>query len=176
VPPAQSDVPVFDPASLPSIESITAETDIRAFLAPGVPAETARAALRRAWSADPAIRDFVGLAEYAWDFTKPDSMPGFGPLQMTDELRRYAAQILGNTEPESVEPPPASAAPPGAPAEETSAAVENEPAPALDSSAESGDADRGRANVMVENSSAAPQHERDVPPVSKRGHGSALPE
>ena len=37
--------------------SITAATDIRAFLAPGVPAELTRAALRRAWTADPAIRD-----------------------------------------------------------------------------------------------------------------------
>src|SRR5207302_4477210 len=44
--------PLFDPKSLPPIESITAETDIRAFLAPGVPAELARAALRRVWATD----------------------------------------------------------------------------------------------------------------------------
>src|SRR5262245_64704553 len=44
--------------SLPPIESITAETDIRAFLAPGIPAQLARAALRRVWTADPVIRDF----------------------------------------------------------------------------------------------------------------------
>jgi hypothetical protein len=30
--------------------------------------------------ADPAIRDFVGLSENGWDFTKPDGIPGFGPL------------------------------------------------------------------------------------------------
>ena len=54
--------------SLPPIESITAESDIRAFLAPGVPPELTRAALRRAWAADPRIRDFVGLAENSWDF------------------------------------------------------------------------------------------------------------
>jgi hypothetical protein len=35
---------------LPSIESIVAESDVRAFLAPGVPPELTRAALRRAWS------------------------------------------------------------------------------------------------------------------------------
>jgi Protein of unknown function (DUF3306) len=87
-------VPLFDPASLPSIESIVADTDIRAFLAPGVPPELARAALRRAWAADPKIRDFVGLADYDWDFNAPGSMAGFGPLEMTEELRQIAARII----------------------------------------------------------------------------------
>jgi hypothetical protein len=87
--------PAFDLKSLPPIESITAATDIRPFLAPGVPVEIARAALRRAWSADPRIRDFVGLADYDWDYHKPGSAAGFGPLEMTDELRRMVARILG---------------------------------------------------------------------------------
>jgi Protein of unknown function (DUF3306) len=85
----------FDPTTLPPIESITAETDISAFLAPGVPSELKREALRRAWAADPKIRDFVGLAENAWDYHAPGSMPGFGPLEMTDELRRMVARIVG---------------------------------------------------------------------------------
>lgn len=84
----------FDPATLPPIESITAVSDIRAFLRAGVPAELTRAALRRVWTADPAIRDFVGLAENAWDFTDPNAMPGFGPLESTDEVRRMIAQIV----------------------------------------------------------------------------------
>jgi hypothetical protein len=87
--------PPFDPLSLPSIESITADTDIRRFLAPGVPLELTRAALRRAWATDPKIRDFVGLADYDWDFNAPGSMVGFGSLEMTDELRRMAVQIVG---------------------------------------------------------------------------------
>jgi hypothetical protein len=87
--------PLFDPASLPPIESISADTDIRAFLVPGVPPELARAALRRAWAADPKIRDFVGLADYDWDFNAPGSMAGFGPLEMTEELREIAARIIG---------------------------------------------------------------------------------
>jgi hypothetical protein len=89
----------FDPASVPPIEAIAADTDIRGFLAPGVPPELTRAALRRAWAADPKIRDFVGLADYDWDFNAPGSMAGFEALEMTDELRRLAAQIIG--------PPPA---------------------------------------------------------------------
>jgi Protein of unknown function (DUF3306) len=85
----------FEPASVPPIESITADTDIRAFLAPGVPGDLARAALRRAWATDPKIRDFVGLADYDWDFNAPGSLPGFGSLEMTDELRQIAAQVVG---------------------------------------------------------------------------------
>jgi hypothetical protein len=92
---SESPAPIFDPASLPAIESITADTDIRAFLASGVPPELTRAALRRAWAADPKIRDFVGLADYDWDFNAPGSMAGFGPLEMTEELRQVVAQIIG---------------------------------------------------------------------------------
>jgi hypothetical protein len=75
---------------------------MRAFLAPGVPADLARAALRRAWAADPNIRDFVGLAENAWDFNAPDAMPGFGPLEMSDELRQGIMQLVGR----NMTPPP----------------------------------------------------------------------
>ncbi len=75
----------FDPASLPSIETIVADTDIRGFLQCGVPAELTRAALRRAWASDPAIRDFIGIAENQWDFNDPTAMPGFGPMIEADD-------------------------------------------------------------------------------------------
>jgi uncharacterized protein DUF3306 len=94
---APSSEPPFDLAKLPPLESITAESDIRAFLAPGVPVELTRAALRRAWSTDPKIRDFVGLADYDWDFNTPGAIAGFGPLEMTDELRRQVAQMVGRS-------------------------------------------------------------------------------
>ena len=42
-----------------------------------------RAALRRAWSADPAIHHFVGLTENAWDFNDP-STTGFGPQDCSE--------------------------------------------------------------------------------------------
>jgi hypothetical protein len=66
--------------ALPTIDSITATTDIRGFLKHGVPDSLKHAALRRAWVADPAIRDFVGIAENQWDFNKPQDIPGFGLL------------------------------------------------------------------------------------------------
>jgi TorA maturation chaperone TorD len=80
-PPASS---TFDLASLPPLQSITAGTDIRSFLGSGVPVELTRAALRRAWVTDPAIRDFIGIAENQWDFNDPTAMPGFGPLRAED--------------------------------------------------------------------------------------------
>jgi hypothetical protein len=89
--------PPFDPATLPPIDGITAASDVSAFLREGVPAELTRAALRRAWTADPAIRDFVGLAENAWDFTDPNAMPGFGPLEPTGAVRRASADSADKT-------------------------------------------------------------------------------
>jgi hypothetical protein len=89
--------PAFDPASLPSLDSIGALTDIRAFLQPGVPSELRLAALRRAWSADPAIRDFRGLAENDWDFTAPNSMLGFGDLDPSIDVKKMLAQMFGET-------------------------------------------------------------------------------
>ena len=86
----------FDLASLPSIETITVNTDIRGFLQSRVPVELTRAALRRAWASDPAIRDFIGIAENQWDFNDPHAMPGFGPLQESDNLPALLARALGS--------------------------------------------------------------------------------
>src|ERR1700735_4436202 len=85
----------FDPASLPSIEAITFDTDIRGFLQDRVPAALTRAALRQAWASDPAIRDFVGIAENQWDFNDPTAMPGFGPMREADNLPALLARALG---------------------------------------------------------------------------------
>jgi hypothetical protein len=103
---AQPETSAVDLKSLPPIESIAADTDIRAFLAPGIPAQLTRAALRRVWSADPAIRDFVGLSENAWDFNDPASVPGFGPTVAPEDVKRLLAEIMGDADP----PPSAAAA------------------------------------------------------------------
>jgi hypothetical protein len=83
----------FDPASLPSIDSITADTDIVSFLKSGVPTELTRAALRRAWTSDPAIRDFIGIAENQWDFNDPNGMAGFGRLDASESGVTFLAQL-----------------------------------------------------------------------------------
>ena len=85
---------VFDPASLPPIQSIVADSDIRLFLQAGVPAELTRAALRSAWTADPAIRDFIGIAESQWDFNDPATIPGFGSIKPAFEICIYRTSTL----------------------------------------------------------------------------------
>jgi hypothetical protein len=92
----ESSPPAFDPASLPSIELIDAATDIRPFLEACVPEDLARAALRSTWSADPAIRDFIGIAESQWDFNDPASIPGFGAHVAADYLSSLAAHSIGS--------------------------------------------------------------------------------
>src|SRR5205814_10442396 len=98
--------PPVDPATLPPVDLIEAGTDIKAFLAEGVPADLTRAALRRAWAADPAIRDFVGLSENSWDFNAPGGVPGFGSLTPED-ARRMMERVMGEAEPS--DPVPAAA-------------------------------------------------------------------
>jgi len=96
----------FDLADLPPIDSIAANTDVTAFLRPGVPPDLTRAALRRAWTSDPAIRDFVGLVENGWDFNDPSAMAGFGTIT-ADEVARLASKIIGEPMKANSDPPPA---------------------------------------------------------------------
>jgi len=98
--PAQDETRLaFDDASLPTLESIGAESDIRAFLEAGVPGDLVRAALRRAWSSDLAIRDFVGLSENSGDFNTPGAMAGFGPIDR-EEVGRLLTRLFG--EPDTI--------------------------------------------------------------------------
>jgi hypothetical protein len=84
----------FDLESLPSLESISAETDIRDFLRPGIPTDLRHEALRRVWSTDPGIRDFIGLAENSGDFNDPTAMAGFGPIEPSEVARLMAQFVL----------------------------------------------------------------------------------
>src|SRR5262245_60810613 len=113
-PPAPESQPPSMP-ELPPIDAIDASTDIRGFLQKGVPAELTRAALRRAWSSDPAIRDFIGLSENSCDVNAPEGVPAFGPFA-PDAARKLVAQVLGDSRSEqsveatvaaTAEPPPA---------------------------------------------------------------------
>src|SRR5215467_5054675 len=155
---------VLDLTKLPPIEMITAETDIRAFLAPGVPAELTRAALRRAWAADPKIRDFIGLSENSWDFNAPGGVPGFGSLEMTDELRQQIARMVGRS---------LANAPTDSPAQ-TSAEVQGEPSPA-ETSTESVATAGGVAAQDVQSNAGRSQNER-IGAQNEPHNSAALPQ
>jgi hypothetical protein len=180
--------PSFDLTSLPTIASISAETDLRAFLGRGVPPELTVAALRRAWSADPTIRDFIGLSENSWDFNAPGGIPGFGALE-PGEIQRLLARLIGGDEVN--EGAPASAAPlpsDGAMAQETECAASLElpqdvPSDDMDThSAQNTPEDPGPARIAsadsvdAATSKARPAVDRDVQTPSQRPrHGGALP-
>jgi Protein of unknown function (DUF3306) len=83
----------FDPAQLPPLDSIGPDANIADFLRREVPPDLTRAALRRAWTSDPAIRDFVGLVENGWDFNDPSGMAGFGPIS-AEEVARLAGNVI----------------------------------------------------------------------------------
>ncbi|MBZ0146371.1 MAG: DUF3306 domain-containing protein [Pseudorhodoplanes sp.] len=183
----QPQEPPFDPASLPPIESITAGTDIRDFLKPGVPLSLSRAALRRAWTSDPAIRDFIEIAENQWDFTN-DSIPGFGQLDPT-EVPRLLAKLMGadqdSTAPSAArpmaEPLPESASPQEvAEKGEQEVATESEcavTAPAPEQAA-SVDASEQVASHRNKENDAAQKDEADKNlnyAHIRHGHGRALP-
>jgi hypothetical protein len=162
----------FDITSLPSLESIGADSDIRAFLQRGVPVGLTRAALRRAWSADPAIRDFVGLSENSWDFNAPDSIPGFGSLD-ADEVRRVAAQFFGALAKETTGQTP-EPEPQGSETNENSA--ETKPAPSEpDNTAASPSPAPDHHSVDVATQQENRDEASDLLPRSRR-HGGALPE
>jgi hypothetical protein len=168
-----------DLSSLPPIESIDASTDITAFLRKGIPRELSRAALRRAWSADPTIRDFVGPAENAWDFNDPHAMPGFGPLDYSPEQVealvhrivggvRQAAERLGDAPAEQAEGSPR------AEMQSTAAASSLESKPNCTSPDSTSSNEPASGRIAPQSKHAAPP-DSDEPPVRRRTHGGALP-
>ena len=182
VPPGTAENPAdaeVDLSSLPPIESITGATDVTAFLRKGIPPELSRAALRRAWASDPAIRDFVGLAENAWDFNDPNAMPGFGPLDCSEEqLAALLDRVVGSVR--SAADRLATAIP-----EQTDGHKSADYEPLLESRAAEAIADLGPAPEISTDQApptlAAVQPETpqsiggDQTPARRRTHGSALP-
>ena len=184
--------PAFDITTLPSLESIGAETDIRVFLQKGVPADLTRAALRRAWTADPNIRDFIEMAENQWDFATGKDLPGFGPLQATDDVRKMVAEIFGEglkppveaeakTVPSTAETPavtgPSEAAlqltEPPAPQEIAAAREDQQPVEGAATEASKAVVHRNQVDIAMQQNKQGGEYNA-LP--TRRPHGRALPE
>ena len=176
--------PEFDFSSLPSLDELTAETDITAFLRKGVPEHLRNAALRKSWALDPAIRNYVNPAlDYAYDWNTPGGVPGSSALGSGMDVARLVSQIMGTVE---------TAAGPSTPATETGAGKADSPAPSgapnpdlpdqslrlsgkpISMGQEPSNAEErtgvevGRKGDSMAPDSAAPQH-------TVRRHGSAKP-
>jgi hypothetical protein len=148
----------FDVESLPPVELLDASSDFSLFLRPGVPAALRSAALRKAWTADPLIRDYLSPLDYGWDFNTPGGLPfGFSDTlgESADKVLQLIRQAVGEPE-----PPPEEGAPP---AEVIPEAIPLEELPPS-----------GEVLVQAE---APPAAEREAEPAEppRRRHGGALP-
>jgi hypothetical protein len=100
--------PEVDLSKLPKIEDLTADSDITAFLQKGVPVALQRLALRRMWSLDPAIRDFIEVAENQWDFNAVGGVAGlFEEIAPDTDLTAWLAQAAPSLLPGDNTPQPA---------------------------------------------------------------------
>ncbi|MCL4802494.1 MAG: DUF3306 domain-containing protein [Burkholderiales bacterium] len=188
--------PEFDLSSLPSLEEIGPGTKVDVFLRKGVPLEVSRAALRRAWVSDPAIRDFIGLSENSWDFNATEGVPGFGRLEMTDDLRRMVEEMFTPRDPETPEIPGGPEVPSretaGLPAQGSSAlptpavvdsasrdfaSKENEVTEVPSNPVESNAGERQKSQQSIEDKSASESVStyESITKLPRRGHGGALP-
>ncbi len=169
----------FDPTSPPSIEAITAETDIRIFLQRQVSPELVRAALRQAWVSDPAICDFIGIAESQWDFNDPSAIPGFGPLRGSEDMLAPSEQTSGACDklaetfpemPASVEQGPLAESAHELADPDPSAPPSLDVWSAADVDCSSGDGNREDRSIRSDRGA-----EETDPARNHRSHGSALP-
>jgi hypothetical protein len=167
---AEADRPVPEPPAPepaeppPSLDDLTAEGDLSAFLREGVPAALRKAAMRKMWSLDPAIRDHVGLSENAWDFNQPDAMAGFGPLEAGKAVAGFLStvgRVMEEATPQA--PAPAPEPPASLPPDETAEAAETpeDPPPSA-------------AAPAAESEEAEGSGDSSRPPPGPR-HGGALP-
>ena len=180
VPPGAAE-PEFDPATLPPLESLDQGGDLTAFLHPKVPALLRQAALRRAWSADPGIRDFVGPADYAWDYNAPDGVPGFSFDLGDVDVKKLLAQFTG--QPQEPEEGAAGEAPESLPPQEPSLEPpEAAPQPLLAEAPPPPESPLRLSTVALEPPAGIPaqaepgeEEAREPAPPPRRRHGGALP-
>lgn len=160
--PAQQEEEAVDPANLPPIDSLTADSDFTIFMKKGVPPGLRAAALRKLWLTEPSVVSYKPLVEYNWDFTAP----GYGELLPSDDVVKFARTVLegsgGTPVVEQSSDHPAEVAP-----QDGTAAVPR----MQDSAREPADIEAGPDRHGSKNEIEPVQPET----VSRRRHGGALP-
>lgn len=164
------EIPEVDPASLPPVESLTVESDFSVFLKPGVPTLLRNAALRRMWSLDPAIRDYIGPVDYQWDFNTPGGLPFGFANELTGDISKLLAQAIGKIE-ELAEDAPDKTAP-----EATEAATAD--SVPIEPPADQPEEEQAPPALVAEANTPAIASSSPIAepaPVPRRRHGGALP-
>lgn len=158
---------------LPSLDEITAQTDMSVFRHPAVPDSLRQAALRKLWSADPAIRDFISPAvDYAWDWNTPGGVPGNGVLGRVDDVTRMLAQVMDGFDRPEVPPeeaPPVEEVPAQAPQPDMTAQEGNEKPSEDPAALPAASAEPVRPVLVAGPMPAEPAEPR------RRRHGGAVP-
>lgn len=177
-------------AALPSLDSLTVETDLTQFLKAGVPQVLRNAALRRMWSIDPSIRDYLCEArEYAFDWHIPGAVPGTGPMLPTDDIAGMVRDIFAGSKPHVVEPPfdgaaseevrgdPPSPEQAGMAEERRAPDVESPTRPAPDMAAISApvEADGDHGDASLTETTPVESTRETAPGARLRRHGGAFP-
>ena len=167
-------------ARLPSVDELTAETNLLPFLQDGVPAMLRNAALRRMWSIDPAVRDYPGDArDYAYDWNIPGGVPGAGPLDSADDVEGVISRMFASCEDlplENADSTPERATLAAEPAQRKEAPASRGGTDVADEGETSAGPDPSEP-VALSVAMAVPLLRAAGPtaPASKRRHGSAIP-
>lgn len=178
-PPTAPPEPEFDLASLPPIETLDAGSDFSVFLKPGVPQALRTAALRKAWTADPLIRDYMSSLDYAWDFNTPGGLPyGFSNVlaETGEALRKLVNQAIGQMEPEEEKPAPTALV--EAPMLEPGPSLAEAALPRMEASDPALEEDVPPETAIRLSEAPAPAiaaAREEPPPPPRRRHGGALP-
>ena len=85
-----------DDLPMPTLNDVTPDGDVIAFLHKRIPAELQKLALRKAWETDPIISSFIEVAENQYDWNVPGGCPGYGPLDPSWDVEKLLAQATGS--------------------------------------------------------------------------------
>ena len=97
---------------LPPVDDLGGDSDYTVFMKEGVPGALRLAALRRAWTTDPAIARHRAPADYDWDFDAPGYgrlRPGDVPAKLAHPLYEQITRAPATSEATAAESEPGSA-------------------------------------------------------------------
>lgn len=87
---------------LPSLDSLTAESDFTPFWRAGVPDDIRKAALKKLWATEPSVVNYVPLVENGWDFNAPEFSQPLAPDEVARLMKQFvdgfAAPAIAETE------------------------------------------------------------------------------